>query len=144
MSHRQVNKIKFLGYSLIVLSIIRVGVMYLSKDLPESVNTLELKWKKMGRKVKTVSTFNDSIIYNANYRLRVLDTLQEGTTLKDILASNKVIRDKLQQEIEELRKRRNSLSKQNNIYQGIDLLIDLLSVIAFLGIAVAWISSRKK
>jgi len=138
-----VNKLKYSAYSLIVISIIKIGLLIPLRQLGEQVNEMEVRYSDMRIKSERISTFEDSLIYNSNFRTRTLGTRFNREQLDSAIAENKLQAEQAIKEVETLYDDRIELGRNFKIFSGIDSLIELLFAISAGLTIYYWIKLKK-
>ncbi len=136
------NNLKFWAYSLIVVSILKIGMLYPLTELSKAINAMEIRYSEMRNKANQLSTFEDSLIYNSDFRSRILGSKFTKAEFDSVRFNNKLVAKEAIKEVEILYEDRKRLGKYFNIYQGIDQLLILLIAVTGGLMIYYWIKSR--
>jgi hypothetical protein len=137
-----VNKLKISAYSLIIISILTIGMLYPLRKLSKSINVMEIRYTDMSNKASRISTFEDSLIYNSDFRSRILGSKFTRVALDSAISNNKLAAEEAIKEVETFYEDRKRLRRNLNIYQGIDKLLILLTAVTGGLMIYYWIKSR--
>ncbi|RJE75223.1 hypothetical protein BGP76_19170 [Reichenbachiella sp. MSK19-1] len=94
-------------------------------------------------KTKRIETFEDSLIYNSEFRIKTLGSKFTRFELDSAISNNKEEAQETIMEIEILYEDRIRLGRNYTIYQVIDQLLNLLTVVSGGLLIYFWIKSRK-
>ena len=136
------NELKILAYSLLVFSIVRIGMLYFLKELSTTAQDMEMRYNEMRIKVSRISTFEDSLMGNPDFRKRILDTISTKTEFDEIISRNRTDASDVIIELEELIDDRQRLGWRYNLYKAVDSMLSLLISVTIGLIIYFWIKSR--
>jgi hypothetical protein len=137
-----VNKLKISAYGLIAVSILKIGMLYPLKELGEEINDMEIRYSDMRSESDRIGTFEDSLIYNSEFRTKILGEKITRATLDSAIANNRKEAEQAIEEIEILYDDRMELGSKFKIFSGIDQLLELLMALTGGLMIYYWIKLR--
>lgn len=123
------NKLKVSAYSLIVVSISKIGMLYPLRELSKEISAMEIRYSDMRDKSNRIATFEDSLIYNPKFRSRVLGPKFTRAEFDSAIANNRLEAEQVIEEAEILYEDRMKLGSNFKLFNGIDQLLELLIAI---------------
>ncbi|MFT6443600.1 MAG: hypothetical protein ACJASM_003162 [Salibacteraceae bacterium] len=136
------NKLKISAYGLIAVSILKIGMLYPLKELGEEINDMEIRYSDMRSESDRIGTFEDSLIYNSEFRTKILGEKITRATLDSAIANNRKEAEQAIEEIEILYDDRMELGSKFKIFSGIDQLLELLMALTGGLMIYYWIKLR--
>lgn len=137
------NILKYSAYSLIVVSVVKIGLLVPLRQLEIQIDEMESQYSELRIKSESISTFEDSLIYNSNFRTRILGTSYKRKQLDSAIAANRLRAEQAIGEVEILYNDRIVLGRNFKTFSGIDSFLELLFVIAACLTLFYWIKLRK-
>ena len=137
------NKLKYSAYSLIVFSIIKLGLIIPIRELVEEVKEMQTRYSQMQIDAEWVSKFEDSLIYNSDFRTRILGTRFKKEQFDSAILANRARAVKDIQKTEILYNDRIELGKRFKVLSVIDNLTELLFALSAGLMIYYWIKLRK-
>ena len=122
------NKNKVFLYAFIILVIIKVGLIFPTRQSAKNMMEMAEKFEDIKNEVDGFKTFYDSLAGNENFRRRLLDTVSTATELRQVRENQK---DKLTNEIEEFKTLypdRDTVIMKYKILDGLSNLLDVVFV----------------
>jgi hypothetical protein len=138
-----VNKLKISAYGLITVSILKIGMLYPLKELGEEINDMEIRYSDLRSESDRIGTFEDSLIYNSEFRKKILGEKITRATLDSAIANNRTEAEEAIEEIGILYDDRIELGSKFKIFSGIDQLLELLMAVTGGLMIYYWIKLRK-
>ena len=84
------HKLNYSAYSLIVVSILSIGLLIPLKRLGKQIREMETRYSEMRIKSERILTFEDSLIYNSSFRMRILGTGFKREQLDSAIVANRL------------------------------------------------------
>jgi hypothetical protein len=137
-----VNKLKISAYGLITVSILKIGILYPLKELGEKINDMEIRYSDLRSESDRIGTFEDSLIYNSEFRTKILGEKITRATLDSAIANNRTEAEQAIEEIGILYDDRIELESKFKIFSGIDQLLELLMAVTGGLMIYYWIKLR--
>lgn len=120
------NKDKILLYGFIILVIIKVGLIFPSRQSAKDMMEMTEKFENLKNGIDEFNTFDDSLAGNENFRKRLLDSISTVTELRQVRENQ---RNELTRELVEFKKLSPDRDKVIVKYKFLDGLSNLLDVV---------------
>jgi len=112
------------------------------RELSKTINAMEIRYSDMRDKASRIETFEDSLIYNSDFRSRVLGSKFTRVAIDSAIAKNRTEANEVIEETKRLVDDRKELGRNSNIFQGLDELLKFLTAIAGGLMIYYWIKTR--
>ncbi len=123
------NRIQILAYLFILLSVLKLGMVYYLEQITTKSEELSLTFKGIKWKVNDAKTFKDSLIYNVRFRQKVLDTLSSEKNINDVINEKRENAKEAIKSLENLRSEREEIKTELQKYETLDVLLNFFFAI---------------
>ena len=137
------NNLKYSAFSFIAVSILIVGMLFPLNKVKREINEVETRFSEIGTKFNKLLTFEDSLIYNQNFRASLLGSEFKREQLDSALKNNRLEVEQAINESETLNENRLQLGRKFRILNGIDKLLELLFAVTGGLTIYYWIKQKK-
>lgn len=137
------KRVETLTYLLIALLVLKIGMLFPLRELSDTLSEIEVRYTEMRNEISRVTTFEDSLIYNSDFRMKVLGSSITKVKMDSAIKQNQRDTDKVIEKAEVLLVDRNRLESNFRIYQVADQLLILLSVITGELIIFFWLKNNR-
>lgn len=138
---KNLKRLKILVYLLAVLLTVKIGIFYLLGKLSDTLAEIEFRYTEIQNEISRVTTFKDSLIYNSDFRLKVLGSSITKAKMDSAIQQNRRDADKAIEKAEILLVDRNRLERNFRIYRVADQLLILLCVVTGGSTIYFWIKN---
>lgn len=135
------KRVKTLTYLFVALLVLKIGMLFLLRELSDTLSEIEIRYTEMRNEISRVTTFKDSLIYNSDFRLKVLGSNITKAKMDRAIQQNRRDADKAIEKAEVLLVDRNRLESNFRIYQVADQLLILLCVVTGGSTIYFWIKN---
>lgn len=104
-------------------------MLYPLKELSKEISAMEIRYSDMRDKSNRIAIFEDSLIYNSKFRLKILGPKFIRAELDSAIANNRLEAEQTIKEVEILYEDRTKLGRNFKLFNGIDQLLELLIAI---------------
>ena len=130
------NKEKIFLYAFIILVIIKVGLIFPTRQSAKNIMEMSEKFENIKKGTNGFKSFDDSLAGNENFRRRLLDTV---STVKELRQLRENQKNELTNEIEEfttLYPDRDKVIMKYKILDGLSNLLDVVFVCMAIPISI--------
>ncbi|MEQ9404599.1 MAG: hypothetical protein RIM99_13490 [Cyclobacteriaceae bacterium] len=126
----------------IILAAYKIGTYFFLKELMVETSAMEIRYEKLTTKAAWLTSFEDSLMYNQEFRNRILGKITTIEELDKAIALNKIEIEKTLPELEELMHDRKQLGNSFNLYKGVNSMINFLIMGTLILACYLWIKKE--